>query len=260
MAPMRAAPAGLANFRDFGGGRTGDGRRLSRGRLYRSAHLAGLEAEGIEDLARLDLGLIVDLRSPGERKRDPSRLPAGFAGHVLAEPARDEAGEALHVSALATALLEGAPAREIMIASYRKAPFAADRVTLFRTVFDRLAETRGAVLIHCTAGKDRTGLLAALIQRLLGVHADDILADYLRSLDAFEALTEALAGWLAAHGLSADRIDPALLRPLIGVDAAYLEAGFAAIDDEHGSIEGYFRDRLGIDDALRARIETALLV
>lgn len=247
--------AGLINFRDFGGSATAPGGKVATGRLYRSAHLAGLDHLGLAAIASLGLDLIVDLRHEAERRREPSRLPAGLEHRILsapADPARE--GDALHVSALARALASGRPARAIMIESYRRAPFEADRIALFTAYFRRLAEAEGAVLIHCTAGKDRTGLLVALTQALLGVHRDDIMAEYLRSLDAFEALTATLSAWLEAHGLGAEAVDPALLRALIGVEAAYLDAAFAAIEADHGSIEGYCRQRLGVDDELRARL------
>ncbi|PWR22837.1 tyrosine-protein phosphatase [Zavarzinia aquatilis] len=247
--------AGLVNFRDFGDCPTTTGARVARGRLYRSAHLSGLEAEALSTLAGLGLDLIVDLRHDAERRREPSRLPPGLEGRTLfapADPARE--GDALHVSALARALGSGRPARDIMIESYRRAPFETDRVALFAVYFRRLAEADGAVLIHCTAGKDRTGLLVALTQALLGVHRDDIMAEYLLSLDAFDALSATLSAWLEANGLGAETVDPALLRPLIGVEAAYLETALAAIEAEHGSIEDYGRQRLGIDDDLRARL------
>ncbi|MFZ2870387.1 tyrosine-protein phosphatase [Zavarzinia sp.] len=242
--------AGLVNFRDFGGCPTTTGGRVASGRLFRSAHLSGLRTEAVSALAGLGLGLIVDLRHEGERRREPSRLPPGLDRRILTAPKDPgEQGEAPHVSALARAIASGRPAREIMIESYRRSPFEEDRVALFTAYFRRLATLDGAVLIHCTAGKDRTGLLVALTQALLGVHRDDIFAEYLRSLDAFDALAASLAGWLDAHGLGADAVDPALLRPLIGVDRDYLEAAFAAIEAEHGSIDAYCRLRLGVDEA-----------
>lgn len=244
--------AGLVNFRDFGGYPTTAGGRVAKGRFYRSAHLAELRPEDLDAVAGLGLGLIVDLRHHAERRRQPSRLPPGLDPQILAAPeAPAKEGEALHVSALARALASGRPAREIMIESYRRSPFEADRIAHFAVYFRRLATLDGAVLIHCTAGKDRTGLLVALTQALLDVHRDDILAEYLRSLEAIDDLAASLAGWLEANGLGADALDPALLRPLIGVEAAYLEAALAAIDAEHGSLDTYCRRCLGIDDAQR---------
>lgn len=251
--------AGLVNFRDFGGYPTVAGGRVASGRLYRSAHLADLRPEDLDALDALGLGLIVDLRHHAERRQQPSRLPPGPGPRILAAPESPaKEGQALHVSALARALASGRPAREIMIESYRRSPFEDDRVALFAAYFRQLAGLDGAVLIHCTAGKDRTGLLVALTQALLGVHRDDIFAEYLRSLDAIDGLAASLAGWLEANGLGGDALDPALLRPLIGVDAAYLEAALAAIEAEHGSLDAYGRQRLGIDDALREALRRRL--
>ena len=115
------------------------------------------------------------------------------------------------------------------------------------------------MLIHCAAGKDRTGVLAALTHRLLGVHPDDIVADYLLtnlSSHRPERLERAAKAIEAASGKTPD---PAAVRAAMGVAAEYLACAFAAIEARHGTVEDYLREALGVDAALREAIEARLL-
>src|SRR5690606_26294450 len=107
-----------------------------------------------------------------------SRRPPGFAGQVI-ESAHDDGAEAPHITFLKTADLTIDAGRRFMTDTYRELPFDLAHLDLFSRYFRALGEADGPVLIHCAAGKDRTGLLAALTHRLLGVHPDDMVEDYL---------------------------------------------------------------------------------
>jgi len=254
---MTRTVTGLTNFRDFGGYGTRHGRKVARGRLYRSAGLAELSDQGLADLHALDLGMVVDLRHPAERAREPSRLPAGFRGRVLATEG-DGGGDAAHLNGLLSGIAGSGDGRAVMVEYYRHAPFSADRTRLFAAFFRALAEVEGAVLIHCTAGKDRTGLLVALTQHLLGVHRDDILAEYMRSLEALAALEAASGKWLIRQNVDAAAVAPAVMQAMAGVHASYLEAALDAIEARHGDLDTYARDVLGIDEDTRATLHARL--
>jgi len=113
-------------------------------------------------------------------------------------------------------------------------------------------------VVHCAAGKDRTGLIVALTHMLAGVHRDDIVADYLLTNDParFEAF-----GKQWADAITAERgVGPTLetMRMVMGVEPAYLERSLAEIDAQSGGVEAYLRDVLGVDAGKRAAIETRL--
>lgn len=254
---MTRTVRGLTNFRDFGGYDTAHGRKVARDRLYRSAGLAELTEDGVADLQALDLGLVVDLRHPAERAREPSRLPPGFRGLVLATEG-DGGGDAAHLSGLLTGIAGTGDGRAVMVEYYRHAPFSPDRTRLFAAFFKALAEVEGAVLIHCTAGKDRTGLLVALTQHMLGVHRDDILAEYMRSIEALAALEAASSKWLIRQNVDAAAVDPAIMRAMASVHASYLEAALDAIAERHGGLDPYVSEILGLDGALRDRLHARL--
>lgn len=243
----------IDNFRDFGDYAGVAGRHVRRGRLFRSAHQARATEADLEALADLDLGVVVDLRRPSERRGQPSRRPQGFAARLI-ESAHDDGGEAPHMTFLKTADLTEESGRAFMTDTYRRLPFEASHVDLFRRYFEALADSDRPVLIHCAAGKDRTGLLAALTHHLLGVGHDDLMADYLLTNTAVDLegqaglvaeRLKAMTGRTASHGA---------VVAFLGVTPEFLDAALAEMTAAHGSVDGYLDDALGIDTARRDRI------
>jgi protein tyrosine/serine phosphatase len=246
----------IDNFRDYGGYAVA-GARVARGRLYRSAHQARATEADLAQLAQLNIATVVDLRRPSERRDQPSRRPSGWAGQVI-ESAHDDGGEAPHITFLKTADLTEDSGRAFMTGTYRRLPFEPAHIDLFSRYFRALAEGDGPVLIHCAAGKDRTGLLAALTHSLLGVSRDDLISDYLltniavdlerRAEGIAKKLTE-MTGRPASHGA---------VVAFLGVEADYLDGAFAEIVARHGSLRAYLEQALGVDDELAERIRARL--
>ncbi|WP_292067307.1 tyrosine-protein phosphatase [Brevundimonas sp. UBA7664] len=243
----------LDNFRDYGDYATAAGRRIAPGRLFRSGHQARASDADLERLAALGIVTVVDLRRPSERRDQPSKRPPGFAGRVI-ESLHDDGGEAPHLTFLRTADLTPESGRRFMTDIYRRLAFEPSHLDLFARYFRVLGETDGPTLIHCAAGKDRTGLLAALTHHLLGVHPDDMAADYLltntavdleRRAPGIACQLEARTGRAAAHDA---------VVAFLGVEPLYLETALAEIAARHGSVDGYLEQALGVDAALRDRI------
>jgi protein tyrosine/serine phosphatase len=241
--------AGIRNFRDYGGYRAGRS-ALRRGVLFRSGQHNGASDSDLEAVDRIGLALVVDLRGASERAAAPCRRGPGFAARIVSVD-DETAGLAPHVAAARAA---GADPRSAMAEAYRGLPFRPTLTTILGAYFEALAETDGPSLVHCLAGKDRTGFAVALLHHLLGVHHDDLVADYLLSNQAGLAATRTGA---AARRLFGVEIGEDAVRELMGVREEYLDAAFAAVRETHGSIESYCRDRLGVDtprrDALAAR-------
>ncbi|MFN3520922.1 MAG: tyrosine-protein phosphatase [Phenylobacterium sp.] len=246
----------IDNFRDYGDYLAGAHGRLPRRKLFRSAHHARATAADLQTLADLDVAVIVDLRRPLERDREPSPRPPGFAGQVIECDLGDQA-EAPHVAFLRETDLTPESARRFFLDYYANAPFEARHGILFRRYFEALAQAPGAVLIHCTAGKDRTGLLAALTHHVMGVHPDDMRADYLltnqaaRLEERLPMVTEALEASLGR------RPSETAVRAFLGVQPEYLDAAFAAIEERCGGIDPYL-DEIGVDAAARDRVRARL--
>jgi protein tyrosine/serine phosphatase len=248
---------GVENFRDFGDYPTAAGKRLRLRRLLRSGHHARASVADLERLEAFEIGLVVDLRRAAERLEQPSRRHSGFAAEVL-ESADRELVEPPHVAFLRSSDLTEASVRDFMFATYRAMPFDARHVELFSSYFVALGRTEGAVLIHCAAGKDRTGLLAALTHHALGVGRDDLMADYLLTNSAVrleERAPEIGRRIKEAYGRKAS---DAAVRAFLGVEPAFLEMAFAEIHARSGSLDGYLTSVLGVDLALRDRIAERL--
>lgn len=246
----------IHNLRDYGGYGTADGGRVRRGLLWRGGHQADADAAALAELERLAFSDVIDLRGSGERDRHPSRRPDGFGGRVH-EYDGETAGLAPHLEAVEGSV-DAASARRAMVALYAALPERLALNTMLQRYFAALAEGRGASLVHCAAGKDRTGMAVDLLHHVLGVHHDDAMADYLLTNDA-PGNERRIADGMAMLGEKYGARDEATARVLMGVEAEFLDAARAAMVKAEGSIDTYLEKRLGVDAAMRERLRLQLV-
>lgn len=218
---------GLSNLRDFGGKPTRGGLPMVGGRLYRSANLASVTDTGLDRLTALGLATVVDLRGAAERARALAAI-AGDAIAIRSTPIEPK------TSGRIGALLEGGAGRDVfrdlMIRSYRG--YVGEAAEAFGVAIETLVLAADRpVLVHCTAGKDRTGFVVAVLQTALGVSEDDVLADYLATNVAWDRAS--VVGHLA---LDDDRVEPVLV-----ADADYLAAAFEEIHRRDGGALDFIR-------------------
>ncbi|MCR5877722.1 tyrosine-protein phosphatase [Phenylobacterium sp. J367] len=257
MSTRRIAFEGIDNFRDFGDYAAGQ-RRLHKGRLYRSAHQARATDADLEKLAALGISVIIDLRRANERERDPSRRWQGFAAQVVDNDIGQDRADPWHEFLKSSDLSEPS-FTSYMLDYYDAAPHEARHIDLYRRYFHALAESERPILVHCAAGKDRTGIICALTHHLAGVHADDIAEDFLLTNDPerIAARTPVLQELIRAE--TGRTPSEGAVRVAMSVAPEYLERAFAVMRDRHGSIDGYLADVLGLDAALRDRIHDRIL-
>ncbi|WP_305094950.1 tyrosine-protein phosphatase [Prescottella sp. R16] len=243
--------ATIDNFRDVAGPgyETTQGLRMRPGVFYRSNAVV----PGDDDLAALEtLGLsaIYDVRTDEEVAGKPDRLPAGASYVRVPILSGDLAGAAF-------ALQSPDEGREFMREMNRS--FVNDPAARagFATLLTGLADTTGPQLFHCTAGKDRTGWAAALLQTIAGVPRDTVMADYLLTNEYTAASMETTLQGLATR-YGQERAD--IFAPMIGVDASYLQASFDEVETEYGTIDNYLRDGLGLSDLTLAKLKLALVL
>ena len=222
---------GASNIRDLGGIRTQDGYTVRRGRLYRSARLSHLTEAGRDQLRKLGIRVVCDLRGERERERDPCRIE-DVIGRL--HPLPIEPTLKLERNALAGTGFGGDVApHDLMVGIYRR--FAVSQTAVFSELLGLLVVDHTPLLFHCTAGKDRTGFGAAVILRLLGVDMDRVLEDYLLTNEH----------WKGTGHLShlPDHVRLVIER----VDGAFLLAAFESIDEAFGSFDSYAEEALGFD-------------
>ncbi|GAA4373618.1 tyrosine-protein phosphatase [Nocardioides caricicola] len=253
---MTDAPAELLrlasadNFRDVAGDGHGhptrDGGNVRRGVYFRSNELQ-LTHEDAESLAGLGITHIHDLRGQMEVDAHPDvAVPGATWHHVEVTGIPTEM-----VSGLADAAAAERVMREVYDAFVRS-PQARES---YRRLLTDLATEPLPQLFHCTAGKDRTGWAAVLLLEIAGVERETIVADYLLTNEVSSATRAKYLALIGEH-LGADKV--AVYEPTMVVEESFLQAAYDAVDELYGSIDGYLRDGLGLDDetigALRARL------
>lgn len=250
--------AGGVNFRDLGGYRSMDGREVRRGRLFRSGVLSYLTPEDHTDLQRFGVRVICDLRRPEERQREPT----AWAHPVEVLSWQDEPQPGVRRGLDWDGITSAETARERMFDLYVSMPsWLQARVT---TLIEHLARGNLPLIFHCSAGKDRTGFCAAIVLHCLGVRRETILADYELTDRAVDLAALIRRHYSATLGL-ADPEHPLtavageMLRPVIKADRAYLAAALARVERDHGSIDAYVRNQLGIPDSMIDAMREACL-
>ncbi|WP_219893144.1 tyrosine-protein phosphatase [Aquisediminimonas profunda] len=250
---------GVHNFRDYGGYITRDGAKLKVGRLFRSGQHVDATPEDLEIISQLNIATIIDLRGNSERVQFPCVRPLNFAAQVLfAEGETAGAAHAPHVEA-ARDVTNASEAHAAMVRLYASMPFRPRLIEVFQLYFSALAVSKSATLLHCLAGKDRTGLAAGLLHRLLGVHQDDAMADYLLTNKAGNLERRIAAGAETVRANFGHAMGDDAVRTLMSVHPEYLDTAFATIEREHGSIEAYARDVLAVTDDKLEAIASQLL-
>src|SRR5580698_7358937 len=230
--------AGASNFRDLGGYPGKDGRAVRWRQLFRSNHLGHLTEADIDVLRGLGLKSAFDLRGTEERAAAVCADDAIAVHSLPVEPTVVSELQALLDAGLPLSSIEAADA---MRNSYRS--YVRQNTPRFRALFAHLLEDRAPLVIHCTAGKDRTGFACALILHSLGVSDEVIAEDYLLTNRFYRRDPAA----------SPDFPDE-VSRALGSVEASYLAAAFDVVSDEYGDLESYFRDGLGLRNNERARL------
>jgi protein-tyrosine phosphatase len=235
------------NLRDVGGAPVGDGREVRRGVMFRSAALSELTPAERAVLAGLGLRSIVDLRYNSERAEHPTPWEDFGCSNYWAHDYEPAGGGLSDLFAEGALTRDGA--REMMLRAYQHIPFS--HTEGLQRLFRALAGGEGPVLFHCTSGKDRTGVSAALVLSAIGVPREAIVADYVASLN-FDILASA-----AFRDCPADRLEA--LEPLYSVHPDYLDAMFGAIEREEGSVEAFLDRAVGLQPSEKAALRQNLV-
>ena len=264
LSDSRIPLAGTTNVRDLVGYPAAGGRRVGPGRLLRGEVLTtpgGSEVQGRWDpahaqrFAQLQLRTVIDLRSDQEVSRTTSAWELATGATVVHLPIT-EGGEGADTDYVRR-LLSGEMARfdEADMTEFYGQTLRRQAATFAAVVTVLANQDRLPALVHCSAGKDRTGLAVALVLDLVGTPRELVVEDY--------ALTGLLRpDRVAAYAarFEAAGVDPVAARVLFETPAGSMRAALAGLDREHGDVEGYLLETGGLDPAIPERLRSALLV
>ncbi len=242
---------GQSNFRDLGGYETTDGRYVKWGMIFRSGELSRLTAADYHRISALHVRTVYDLRDQNERAGQPTHWDAGSV-RVFASAKSSTVSSTM--ATLSDPNLNAASARAALAEFYGQMPglYASE----YRAIFHELLAGDAPLLLHCTAGKDRSGLASALILSALGVPRTIIVQDY----ELTDQLLKAPSGAPQTEFMKRFlRLAPDVQHAMMSADPKYLEAAYAAIESQYGSLDHYFAKALDIGPAQIKRLRALYL-
>ncbi len=250
---------GVRNFRDFGGYAARGGTYVKKRHLFRSGNYAAITKHGLTNFDATRIKIVVDLRRGQERINSPSQLP-GLPLETIFSSLGDGDGITLppHLQYIRDGDLSVEGCHDHMLSSYRRIPWEPQHGETFLKTFEKLAAGEGPLVIHCAAGKDRTGILCGLILHVLGVSQETIMHDYLLTNDV-----PLDTPWLNEYAkrmsdMFDKAIDPLTLLPMLGVHRDFLDMAWAEMEHRDGGIDAYISG-IGVDGAMRLAIANNLL-
>ena len=252
---------GGRNFRDLGGYQTEDGRTIAWGELYRSGVMTSLTDDDYGYLSSLGISVICDLRTMEERTSEPTNWNAGDLDYLFfPDPGED-------MSFMSVLMQDDATPQDVRDA-FGSAYFGIghQQAPAYEVMFDRLAAGDAPLAFNCSAGKDRTGVAAALLLTVLGVPRDTIVHDYQLSDDYVDYMEEFMSEEARARMLEDNpsyafflNLPPEMVEPIMATYPEYIETFFADIEAEYGDVLTFLRDEVNVTDAEMASIREQYL-
>lgn len=236
----RRVPIGDArNARHMGGYAAGDGRITRTDRLFRSGWFALPDGDARNALAGLDIRQVVDFRTADELGRKPLAIGSDDGVEIISAPILSGNMRA-YINGTAHLAPDQVDCRAAMIEMY--ADILDNARDAYATMFSGLARGEGGAMILCSAGKDRTGMGAALLLSALGVSRDDVARDFLASADLYRGYEEELA---RQHGYERTGHDLSAFRDVFTVLPEYLDAAWSTAERRAGSMANLAADLAG---------------
>lgn len=237
-AKRKVALQGAVNFRDIGGYKTQDGHYVKWGEIYRSADMSKLTSGDLAVLEQKNITYDVDLRGNQEAKQAPDRLNPN-TNYILCPAGSDNVNSNM-MQSLKTIKIGG---DSVMISYYSNTTYLADR---YKPFFNKLLNlpNNQSLVFHCMAGKDRTGIAAALLLYALGVQYDTIVQDYVAS-NYYRKAENEKAVYSMVYAM---QVDEKVAKDVLSVKKEYLDATFNAIKIQYGSVDSFLKDQIGLDN------------
>ena len=248
---------GVHNLRDYGGYSARGGTTVKTGLLFRSGQHMEASPDDLQLIQNLDIRTIIDLRGLSERESFVCRRHPEFSAEVIAYEGETTSSPP-HEGGWDKADMTAEKARQRMLSVYTRMPVNPAMIDMFSRYFRVLEQNDGGSLVHCFAGKDRTGMACSLLLHVLGVHRDDYIAEFMLTNDApTQHILErqSLPRMEAHYGT----IEDEAIRNLMGVRAEYIETYISEVERDHGSLDTYLAQTLGVDEARKAHLRDRFL-
>ena len=229
---------GAFNFRDIGGYETKSGKHIKWGKIYRSAEISKLTSEDMAKIKNLSISRDFDFRGPYEVQKAPDKIPSNIMRISLPAGSEDIGKDQYSMMKMMASATNG---DSMMLTFYENIKPFRDR---YKPISDQLIlqPNDSAILYHCSAGKDRTGIFTALLLSTLGVDSTTIFDDYLASNFYSANKNDGVKKML----IETMKVKEQVVDDLLGVKAAYLQATFTEIKKQYGSVEAYLKKVMGV--------------
>lgn len=237
------------NLRYLGGIKNSEGKILKDSLIYRSGNLHNLRKSSLDELNRLKINRVIDLRTKQEIAKEPDQLPKNIIYKVYSafEDKNDEMRNAKQL-ALKGKISEN-DADKRMIKFYTD--YVSENPEIIKKIITEILNSDQPILYHCTAGKDRTGIITALILKVLKFDDAVIFEEYLQSNNLRSKIIQKRLNLADNFHFIFPKLDMGIIEKTSWVEQNYLQSAFDEIDKQYGSIDNYIHQVLGISDEQR---------
>ena len=237
------------NFRFLGGLKNSEGKILKDSLIYRSANLHQLKSGSFDDFEKLKINKVIDLRTKQEIAKETDHLPNHiiYKNYPAFEDKNDEVKDAKKL-ALKGKISKG-DADKRMMRFYTD--YVSENPEVIKKIITEILNADKPVLYHCTAGKDRTGMITALILKILKFDNVVVFDEYLVSNNLRQNLIAKRLGLANTFHFVYPKLDIGVIEKTSWIERNYLQAAFDEIDKKYGSMDDYIHHILGISEAQR---------
>ena len=237
------------NFRFLGGLRNSEGKILKDSLIYRSGNLHQLKSKSFDDLEKLKINKVIDLRTKQEVNKETDHLPENiiYRNYPAFEDKNDEMKDAKKLALKGKITKDDADKR--MVKFYTD--YVSENPEVIKTIITEILDSDQPVLYHCTAGKDRTGMITALILKILKFDDDVIFEEYLVSNDLRKKVVNNRLKLANTFHFVYPKLDIGVVEKTSWIERDYLQAAFYEIGKKYGSVDNYIHQALGISEGQR---------
>lgn len=237
------------NLRYLGGIKNSEGKILKDSLIYRSGNLHNLRKSSFDELTRMKINKVIDLRTKQEIAKEPDQLPKNMIYKVYSafEDKNDEMRNAKQL--VLKGKISENDADKRMIKFYTD--YVSENPEIIKKIITEILNSDQPILYHCTAGKDRTGIITALILKVLKFDDAVIFEEYLQSNNLRSKIIQKRLNLADNFHFIFPKLDMGIIEKTSWVEQNYLQSAFDEIDKQYGSIDNYIHQVLGISDEQR---------